>query len=130
MKDEKTAFAERVREAMRAQGLAPKAAELERLFNTHYRGRPVSQQSVSAWLRGVSMPKPDKVRALANVLGVDPRQLHYGESGTPRVEETAAAWAAGVNAEDRATFDALLTLPHTQRKLIGELIRALASARD
>lgn len=129
MKDEKAAFAERVREAMRAQGLAPKAAELERLFNTHYRGRPVSQQSVSAWLRGVSMPKPDKVRALADVLGVDPRHLHYGQSGIPRVGERPAAWPPGINAEDRATLDALLTLPNAQRKLIGQLIRALVSTR-
>ena len=111
---------------MRAQQLAPKAAVLERLFNTHYNGRPVSIQSVAAWLGGRSMPKADKLRVLADVLGVEPQYLQFGGTIGARIGETPATWPS-ITAPDRAIVDALLALPPARRKLVGELIRALAA---
>jgi hypothetical protein len=124
MRDEKTAFSERLRAAMRAQQLAPKAAVLEKLFNTNYNGQSVTIQSVAAWLGGRSIPKSDKLRVLADVLGVEPQHLQFGGKASSRVGETAGAWR-DVSPQDRALIDALLVLPPARRKLIGELIKAL-----
>lgn len=126
MKDEKAAFAERLREAMRKAGLTPRPHVLEGLFNQHYSaGGPVSPQAVSAWLGGRAIPKADKLRAIARVLDVEPQELLFGP-GVPAVREPRAGWGADFSAQERALVDSLLSLPPAQRKLVADLIRTLS----
>ena len=56
MDDAKTQFAERLREAMTAAGYEPKAAVLEREFNTRYWGKPMTLHGVRRWLQGETLP--------------------------------------------------------------------------
>lgn len=127
MRDEKSGFAERLRAAMRTQQLAPKAAVLEKLFNTNDDGQPVTIQSVAAWLGGRSIPKSDELRVLAEVLGVEPHYLQFGGRAASRTGESPSIWR-DIHPQDRATISALLALPTAQRRLIGDLIRALSSS--
>lgn len=111
---------------MQAHKWPPRPNVLEKKFNTHYTGKPVSFQSVSAWLGGRSMPKNDKLRALADLLGVEMHVLCFGGGPQPlKVREKPAAWLATLNESDRAAVEALLALPAQRRKLVNELIKTL-----
>jgi len=67
---------------------------------------------------------------LAEWLNVQPQALRFGEGASREIREPAAAWASGFSAQDRATVEALLALPVAQRRLVSELIRALATTRN
>jgi len=87
----------------------------------------VTAQAISGWLTGRYMPKQDKIRVLASIVGIDPHVLQYG--GKARVGEGAPAWEA-LAAPDRAMVDAFLSLPAAQRKLVRELVAVLARAAE
>lgn len=126
MKDEKADFAARLRTALKERGIEASASVLEKRFNSRYGGAPVTVQAISQWLNGKAMPRQDKIRVLAAIVGVDPHMLQYG--GKHRISETRAEWAETMAPQDRAMLEAFLALPAAQRKLVRELILALAQA--
>lgn len=123
MSDERFEFSRRLGQAMSAAGYEPRPAILFRLFNARYTGRSVSFQSASRWLAGRSIPEQDKLQVLAELFGVAPQALRFGDA--PRVAEARAEWNA-VGARERAVIDTYLALPARQRELVGELVKALA----
>ena len=128
MKDEKAEFAKRLRAALREAGIEASAAVLEKRFNSRYGGTPVTAQAISQWLNGRVMPRQDKIRTLAGIVGVDPQTLQYG---TPsRTGEARQDWSAGLGPQDRVMVDGYLTLPAPQRKLVRELVAALANREE
>ena len=124
MKDEKAEFAARLRAALQAANIEPSAAVVEKRFNSRYQGAPVTAQAISQWLNGKVIPRQDKIRVLAALVGIDPHVLQYG--GRTRVGEGRAEWADATTAQDRSMIDAYLHLAPAQRKLVRELIAALA----
>ncbi|MHC6217224.1 helix-turn-helix domain-containing protein [Stenotrophomonas acidaminiphila] len=123
MSDERFEFSRRLGQAMSAAGYEPRPAVLFRLFNARYTGRSVSFQSASRWLSGRSIPEQDKLQVLAELFGVAPQTLRFGEPA--RVAEARGEWNA-VGARERAVIDTFLALPPRQRELVGELVKALA----
>ena len=128
MKDEKAEFSARLRAALQAANIEASASVLEKRFNSRYRGTPVSSQAISQWLHGKSMPRQDKLRVLAAIVGLDPHVLQYGSRN--RIGDARAEWGSGLSAPDRAMVDAFLGLPAPQRKLVRELVSALAGSAD
>lgn len=124
--EHKLEFAQRLREAMAAAGLQPRPGVLLNLFNAHYWGRSVSFQAVSRWLRGEAIPAQDKLLVLAEILRVEPEVLRFGHAVRHRVQESRKRWDEGVSYQEREVFDAFLGLPAPQRKLVREVILALA----
>ena len=61
-------FAKRLRAAMLAAGYEAKPAVLEREFNQHYMGSPITLHGVRRWLLGESLPTW-KLVAAALVMG-------------------------------------------------------------
>lgn len=129
MSDERHEFSLRLTEAMTVTGYEPRPAVLFRLFNAKYRGRSVSFQTASRWLNGRSMPEQDKLQVLADLFGLEPHVLRFGEKSKRRVAETQAAWPTGIGARERQTVEAFLALPPKRRELVAELIEALATAK-
>ncbi|MDQ2701222.1 MAG: transcriptional regulator [Pseudomonadota bacterium] len=123
MKDEKAEFAARLRAALKDSRLEASPAVLEKRFNSRYGGAPVTQQAISGWLNGKAIPRQDKIRVLAALVGMDPHELQYG--GKPRVGEGRLVWD-GLSATERAMVDAYLSLAVSRRKLVRDLISALA----
>ena len=123
MSDEKQAFSRRLADAMQAKGYQPKPGVLHKLFNSHYKGRSVAFSTASKWLRGLVLPEQDKLQVLAALFNVEPQVLRYG--GKSRIGEGRAVWQ-GMSAQELAMVDAFLTLAPTQRKLVRELVLALA----
>ena len=81
MKDEKAEFSVRLRAALKAAGLDASAAVLERRFNSRYAGAAVTAQAISGWLNGKAIPRQDKIRVLAAIVGMGPYELQYGGAG-------------------------------------------------
>lgn len=127
MDKEKADFARRLRAALQAAGIEASAAVLEKRFNSRYDGTPVTAQAISGWLSGRYLPKQDKLRVLAAIVGLDPYVLQYG--GAPRLGESKPAWPS-MTPPDRSAIDAFLALPAPQRKLVRELVALLAAAAE
>lgn len=123
MKDEKAEFSARLRNALAAAGIEQSAAVIEKRFNARYNGPPVTAQAVSMWLNGRAIPRQDKMRVLAALVGLNPHELQYGGR---RLGEGRGIWD-GLHAQDRAMIDAYLNLPAAQRRLVRDLVKELSS---
>lgn len=126
--DNKLEFAQRLREGMVVAGLEPRPGVLLTLFNTRYWGRSVSFQAVSRWLKGEAIPEQDKLLVLAEILGIEPEILRFGEGIRKSLKERKQRWEDGAGYLERETFDAFLKLPAPQRKIVREVILAFAAA--
>jgi transcriptional regulator with XRE-family HTH domain len=111
---------------MRGAGYDPRPSVLAREFNLNYRGEPVTFQSVSRWLNGHSIPEQDKLQALARLLAVEPHTLRYGGSPS-KVAEPRPAWLTNLKPLDREVVESYLALSAQHRRLVRELIAALAT---
>ena len=125
MKDEKAEFSARLRAALKDARIEASAAVLEKRFNSRYAGTPVTAQAISGWLNGKAIPRQDKLRVLAALVGLDAHVLQYGGGGRQRISEAKGAWE-GLNTAERAMVDAYIALAPPQRKLVRELVAALA----
>jgi hypothetical protein len=78
---------------------------------------------------GRAIPQQDKLRVLANLLNVEPHYLRFGKPANAKAQEKrVGAHSETISPQDRALIGALLALPAAHRKLVGELIKALASS--
>ena len=128
MDKEKAEFAARLRAALEARGIEASAAVVEKRFNSRFEGAPVTAQAVSGWLNGKSLPKQDKLRVLAAMVGMAPHELQFGDRN--RVGDAGTEWPQALATQDRAMIDAYLSLPVAQRKLVRELVTVLARAGE
>lgn len=126
MKKEHAAFAARLRAALKDARIDASPVALEKLLARQ--GVSVTAQAVSGWLGGKHMPKPDAMRALACVAGMEPWALQFGGKPARGVREARATWPEHVRGHDRLAFEAFLKLPEERRRLVRELIAALEAA--
>ena len=125
---EKSEFAQRLRSAMLAAGYPDRPAVLEREFNSRYWGRSVTFQAVSRWLRGESIPSQDKLQVLAEGLRIEPQVLRFGERAGVTVREQRGRWEDPKFYQEREVIETFLGLPAQQRKVVREVVMALALA--
>ncbi len=124
--EERQLFAQRLTEAMQSNGYEPRPSVLEKLFNTRYRGRSVAFTSISRWLSGHALPEQDKLQVLAELFGVEPQILRFGEPATTRKSRPdTSELRTPIAPADRATIDAYLALPEPLRQHLRAVIAAL-----
>jgi len=128
MDNAKQEFAQRLREAMVTAGYEPRAAVLEREFNTRHWGKPMTLHGVRRWLVGETIPGHKKLATLAQWLQVPVQQLGWGQAEAPQVQERQAPWHTALGYQDRELFDLYLRLPVPKRRLAREVILAIAKA--
>ena len=80
---EAQAFAQRLRQALEQAGQPASPTTLAHEFNLRYWGRSISIHAARNWLLGVSLPRHDKLRVLADWLHVSPDELRYGTLASP-----------------------------------------------
>jgi len=123
---EKTEFSQRLREAMDRAGYAASPSVLEHEFNLRWHGRSISNQAAWGWLNSRAIPTQDKLLVLAEWLKVEPEVLRFGEAVRHRLSEYHRRWDEGLNYVEREAIDAYLRLPAAQRKVVREVILAMA----
>ncbi|MDP4299306.1 XRE family transcriptional regulator [Leptothrix discophora] len=130
MNTAKAQFALRLREAMVAEGYAPRPAVLEREFNTRHFGKSMTLHGVRRWLLGQTMPSQDKLLTLSRWLRVPPEDLAFGSEPRRALEARQASWDQGIGYADRHIFELYLKLPVPARKTARDVIAALAVAHQ
>lgn len=123
MKSEQAAFAERLNRLLAVKKLEASASELVPLLAKHGKVS-VTPQTVSGWLNGTFMPRPANQRALAAVLNVDLNTLLTDPES--QVRESSSRYGA-LSGKDELALQEFATLPTAHRKLVRELISALAA---
>lgn len=124
----KLEFSKRLMAAMRQQGYKPEAAVLEREFNLHHFGKPMTLHGVNKWLKGESIPPYEKIVTLAEWLKVPPDELMFGLGIKQKVEQERKRWDEEIGYQERELFEVFLALPAAQKKVVREVILAFKKA--
>lgn len=113
-------FSERLVEALRKADLRPSPTEVCRNFNARYHGNPVTIHAVRKWLVGEAIPVQDKLKVLADWLGVPPVWLRFGQDdeGYKRVYDELTS----ADVQFMSDFKAL---NHRDRRVVVEVVRSM-----
>lgn len=119
-------FSLRLQDSMTSAGYEVRPVVLEREFNQRYWGKPVSVQAVRRWLYGEAVPTQDRLQILAEWLSIDPHWLRFGENLSGSVQQQRKRWDAKMTPRERQAIEIFMSLPAEKRKIVGEIIEALA----
>lgn len=76
---EREDFSERLQQALRNADYSPDSpTQLAREFNIRFSGRPITVHAARKWLVGEAIPTQEKLRTLAQWLGVPAEWLRFG----------------------------------------------------
>src|SRR3954471_16953373 len=76
---EREDFSERLQQALRNADYSPDSpTQLAREFNIRFTGRPITVHAARKWLVGEAIPTQEKLRTLAQWLGVQAEWLRFG----------------------------------------------------
>ncbi|HZZ14251.1 MAG TPA: XRE family transcriptional regulator [Paraburkholderia sp.] len=119
---EKSAFAKRLRDSLEPLKIRG-GTKLAEQFNLRHRGEfPVSAQTAHKWLRGTTIPMPDKLQTLADWLKVDVHWLHYGPSPGARQKQMARGEKYPPSLETIELASKIESLAPKDRNLVEEMI--------
>lgn len=119
-------FSQRLKEAMLNNGYELRPIIIEREFNQRYWGKSISFQAARRWLLGEAIPTQDRLQVLAEWLEVDPHWLRFGEKLSGSVQQQRKRWDAKMTPQERQIVETFMKLPAEKRKIVGEIINALA----
>lgn len=122
---ERTAFSARLQEALKnADYPADSPTQLAREFNIRFGGRPITVHAARKWLVGEAIPTQEKLRALAEWLGVPADWLRFGGNLAAGTGEPAPESARFESADVRLLAD-LQKLDEHHQKIAREFLRML-----
>jgi transcriptional regulator with XRE-family HTH domain len=82
--NERESFSERLQQALKNAHYSPDSpTRLAREFNIRFEGRPITVHAARKWLVGEAIPTQEKLRMIAQWLGVPADWLRFGGSETP-----------------------------------------------
>ncbi|TFW07139.1 hypothetical protein E4K72_09295 [Oxalobacteraceae bacterium OM1] len=96
---------------------------MAREFNIRFEGRPITVHAARKWLVGEAIPTQEKLRTLAQWLGVPAEWLRFGGVSTPGGEPPAAL--AKFESSDVKLIADLQRLDTHHQALAREFIRML-----
>lgn len=119
-------FSKRLRKALQERGLGTESpTRLAQTFNGDYPDRRVTPQAVRKWLNGDAIPSDDKLRAVAEWLGVTPYSLRYGMvEGGQGTQQSPAPYRV---LADQELVRRYRKLNPRQQHAVAEIITALAA---
>jgi len=119
---EKAAFAKRLKDLLEPLKIRG-GTKLAEQFNLRYHGeRPVTPQTAHKWLTGTTIPKPDKLRTLAEWLNVNEHWLHYGPPPGTSARPMARGEKYPATPETIELASKIASLTPKDRNLVEEMI--------
>jgi transcriptional regulator with XRE-family HTH domain len=123
---ERRDFSVRLQQALRNGGYSPDSpTQLAREFNLRCAGRVVTVHAARKWLVGEAIPTQEKLRALAQWLGVPAEWLRFGGECTEVPATNMASLGDRLAPKDLAIVEHLMQLDEPRRHLIHQVIRML-----
>lgn len=124
---EREDFSGRLQQALRNADYSPDSpTQLAREFNIRFAGRPVTVHAARKWLVGEAIPTQEKLRTLADWLGVPAEWLRFG--GDQRTEDRRggeASPSSRFETADVKLIAELQSLDEQYRVIAREIIRML-----
>jgi transcriptional regulator with XRE-family HTH domain len=119
-------FSRRLRHAMKEGGYKQSPTVLSNEFNLRYWGNGVTAHAARNWLNGTSLPKPDKLRILAEWLRISPQDLLFGPSTDPSVYDLREANPQYPSSlADDTMVRKYQHLPQEHRRVVREVVAGL-----
>ncbi|MBC8745234.1 transcriptional regulator with XRE-family HTH domain [Paraburkholderia sp. WC7.3g] len=119
---EKAAFAKRLKDLLEPLKIRG-GTKLAEQFNLRYHGeRSVTPQTAHKWLTGTTIPKPDKLRTLAEWLNVNEHWLHYGPPPGTSARPMARGEKYPPTPETIELASKIASLTPKDRNLVEEMI--------
>jgi transcriptional regulator with XRE-family HTH domain len=122
--NERESFSERLQQALKNAHYSPDSpTRLAREFNIRFEGRPITVHAARKWLVGEAIPTQEKLRMIAQWLGVPADWLRFGGPEAPG--EQGDSGAARFESADVKLIADLQRLDEHHRQLAREFIRML-----
>ena len=124
--NERESFSERLQQALKNAHYSPDSpTRLAREFNIRFDGRPITVHAARKWLVGEAIPTQEKLRMIAQWLGVAAEWLRFGgpESTTSNGESGSAL--TRFDSVDVKLVADLQHLDEHHRQIAREFIRML-----
>jgi len=123
--NERESFSERLQQALKNAHYSPDSpTRLAREFNIRFEGRPITVHAARKWLVGEAIPTQEKLRMIAQWLGVPADWLRFGGPESPG-EAVDTGSAARFESADVKLIADLQRLDEHHRQLAREFIRML-----
>jgi len=126
---EREDFSERLQQSLRNSDYSPDSpTQLAREFNVRFPGRPITVHAARKWLVGEAIPTQEKLRTLAQWLGVAAEWLRFGGDdrvGERRSTDVGAEVPARFASEDVKLIADLQRLDEHYQTIVREFIRVL-----
>src|ERR1700712_968113 len=123
---EREDFSGRLQTALRNADYSPDSpTQLAREFNIRFTGRPITVHAARKWIVGEAIPTQEKLRTLAQWLGVPAEWLRFGgsEIGAPAAD--SPQMLARFESADVKLIADLQRLDDHHRQVVREFIRML-----
>ena len=122
---ERINFQQRLAKALQFAGYPHDSpTQLAREFNSRFSGRPVTIHAARKWLVGESIPTQDKLRILAQWLGVTAEWLRFGDTEQPTGGPESNL--QNPSAEEARLLAELMELDPYHRRLAHDFVSMLA----
>ena len=123
--NERESFSERLQQALKNAHYSPDSpTRLAREFNIRFDGRPITVHAARKWLVGEAIPTQEKLRMIAQWLGVPADWLRFGGAEAPGAQAEGSGAARFESADVKLIAD-LQRLDEHHRQLAREFIRML-----
>ena len=119
-------FSRRLRHALKEAGYKQSPTVLANEFNLRYWGDGITAHAARNWINGTSLPKPDKLRILANWLHISPQDLLFGPDADPSVlalREANPQYPSSLS--DDTMVRKYQHLPQEHRRVVREVVAGL-----
>lgn len=123
--NEREGFSERLQHALRNANYSPDSpTQLAREFNIRFEGRPITVHAARKWLVGEAIPTQEKLRTLAQWLGVPAEWLRFGGTDLHSAAESPNGASRFESADVKLIAD-LQRLDEHYQSIAREMLRML-----
>lgn len=95
---ESESFSQRLQLALRNAGVPPSPSRVAYVFNRFSKKWSVTPHAARKWIKGQAIPSQDRLCVLADMLGVAPDWLRFGEKSSPYIPPSVNANTIQMNA--------------------------------
>lgn len=124
---ERANFSVRLKDMLESvHGLRPSPTIVAREFNFRFVGKPITVHAARKWLVGEAIPTQDKLRSLAEWLGVSVDWLRFGGTSSQAPSINRTQMPANASPQENL-IRMFLALPHRERLLAQAFIEMLGN---